>query len=285
MQDVRGLEISLRKTSGQFWTGFANYTYQSISGGWFGNNFEYENVTDQTNYAAQTDKSYQQVPVPSPYARVNISLFTPEDFGPHWGSFIPLGSFLLNVQFNWQAGSYTTYNPFGRYGINNNVQTTDNCDVQLRFSKAFDLRTVNVELFVDVYNVLNYKKMNMNSFSGTADEDSYMESLHLPKSDVYNNVPGNDRIGDYRANGADYQPVLWVSSLPPISSVIAGTIYYGAQTATYNEVTNGQWVEVDKARMDKILSTKAYIDMPNLTSFTFLNPRQIFFGMKLSFKI
>jgi hypothetical protein len=216
---------------------------------------------------------------------VNLSLFTPEDFGPHWGSFKPLGSFLLNVFFNWQAGSYVTYNPFARYGIFNNVQNTDNFDVQLRFSKTFDLRAVNVELFVDVYNALNYKKMNMNSFGGTSDYNSYMESLHLPKSDVYTNVPGDDRVGDFRANGTDYQPVLCVNYLPTISSAVPGTIYYDTQTMTYKEVTNGQWMPVDQTRMDKILSTKAYINMPNLTSFTFLNPRQIFFGIKLSVKI
>jgi len=225
------------------------------------------------------------VPVPSPYARVNFSLFTPEDFGPRWGSFRPLSRFLLNVFFNWQAGSYTTYNPFARFEINNNVQTTDNFDLQLRFSKTFDLRSVNVELFVDVYNALNYKKMNMNSFSSTSDHDSYLASLHLPKSDVYNNVPGDDRVGDYRANGVDYQPVSSVKFMPPLSSAIVGTIYYDTQTGTYKEVANNQWVEVDKARMDKILSTKAYIDMPNITSFTFLNPRQIYFGIKLSVKI
>jgi outer membrane receptor protein involved in Fe transport len=283
--DVRGLEISLRKTSGQFWTGFANYTYQSTSGGYFGDNTQFLNLTEQTNYDARTDRSYQQVPVPSPYARVNLCLFTPNDFGPQWGSFRPLGSFLLNVFFNWQAGSYVTYNPFARYGIFNNVQNTDNFDVQLRFSKAFDLSTVNVELFVDVYNALNYKKMNMNAFSSTSDHDSYMESLHLPKSDVYTNVPGDDRVGDFRANGTDYQPVLCVNYLPTISSAVLGTIYYDTQTMTYKEVTNGQWMPVDQTRMDKILSTKAYINMPNLTSFTFLNPRQIFFGIKLSVKI
>ena len=283
--DVRGLEISLRKTSGQFWTGFANYTYQSTSGGWFGDNVQNQDLTQQTHYTDQTDKSYLQVPVPSPYARVNFSLFTPEDFGPRWGSFRPLSRFLLNVFFNWQAGSYTTYNPFARFEINNNVQTTDNFDLQLRFSKTFDLRSVNVELFVDVYNALNYKKMNMNSFSSTSDHDSYLASLHLPKSDVYNNVPGDDRVGDYRANGVDYQPVSSVKFLPPLSSAIVGTIYYDTQTGTYKEVANNQWVEVDKARMDKILSTKAYIDMPNITSFTFLNPRQIYFGIKLSVKI
>jgi outer membrane receptor protein involved in Fe transport len=283
--DVRGLEISLRKMSGRFWTGFANYTYQSTSGGWFGDNVQLQNLTDQTNRNAQTDRSYLQVPVPSPYARINLSLFTPDDFGPQWGSFSPLGGFLLNVFFNWQSGYYTTYNPFARYGINNNVQTTDDFDMELRFSKAIAFSAVNVELFVDVNNALNYKSMNMNSFSGTSDRDSYMESLHLPKSDVYYNVPGDDRVGEYREDGVKYQPVLSVKYLPALTDVIAGTIYYDIPTATYKEVTNGQWVEVDKARMNKILSDKAYINMPNITSFTFLNPRQIFFGIKVSVKI
>ena len=83
-----------------------------------------------------------------------------------------------------------------------------------------------------------------------------MASLHLPKSDVYNNLPGDDRVGDYRANGVDYQPVLSVIFLPPITSAIPGTIYYDAPTATYKEVSNGQWVDVDKAAMDKILITQ-----------------------------
>ena len=157
--------------------------------------------------------------------------------------------------------------------------------MELRFSKAIAFSAVNVELFVDVNNALNYKSMNMNSFSGTSDRDSYMESLHLPKSDVYYNVPGDDRVGEYREDGVKYQPVLSVKYLPALTDVIAGTIYYDIPTATYKEVTNGQWVEVDKARMNKILSDKAYINMPNITSFTFLNPRQIFFGIKVSVKI
>ena len=48
---------------------------------------------------------------------------------------------------------------------------------------------------------------------------------------------------------------------------------------------NGKWSEVDGGRMQQILDDKAYIDMPNNSSFDFLNPRQIFFGINLSFKL
>ncbi|MEJ2055458.1 MAG: hypothetical protein P8X42_16195, partial [Calditrichaceae bacterium] len=53
----------------------------------------------------------------------------------------------------------------------------------------------------------------------------------------------------------------------------------------YLQRIDGDLVEVDSKRMDKILEDKAYIDMPNNTSFNFLNPRQIFFGINISFNL
>jgi len=46
---------------------------------------------------------------------------------------------------------------------------------------------------------------------------------------------------------------------------------------------NTSWVRVDQATIDKINKDKAYIDMPSVSTFWFLNPRQLFFGLKLSF--
>ena len=51
------------------------------------------------------------------------------------------------------------------------------------------------------------------------------------------------------------------------------------------DYVDGTWVELSKSRMDKILKDKAYIDMPNQTSFNFLNPRQWFFGLEMSFEL
>jgi hypothetical protein len=48
---------------------------------------------------------------------------------------------------------------------------------------------------------------------------------------------------------------------------------------------NGNWSEVESSRMQKVLDDKAYIDMPNNSSFDFLNPRQVFFGFNITFKL
>ena len=45
------------------------------------------------------------------------------------------------------------------------------------------------------------------------------------------------------------------------------------------------WSEVDGGKMQQILDDKAYIDMPNNSSFDFLNPRQVFFGVNISFTL
>jgi len=40
---------------------------------------------------------------------------------------------------------------------------------------------------------------------------------------------------------------------------------------------------VDQAKIDQVLKDKAYIDMPNQSTWWFLDPRRITFGLKLSF--
>ena len=59
--------------------------------------------------------------------------------------------------------------------------------------------------------------------------------------------------------------------------------YYETSTSRYMEYANNAWQPVEKARLDKLLKNKAYIDMPNQTYFNFLYPRQIFFGITVSF--
>ncbi|MCB0315134.1 MAG: hypothetical protein KDH84_18055, partial [Calditrichaeota bacterium] len=79
----------------------------------------------------------------------------------------------------------------------------------------------------------------------------YLESLHFDWEDGAEH--GNDRIGDVRDPDVAYEP-------------------YNPGDPTKSE-----------ADLQRILDTKAYIDMPNLTYFTFLNPRYVRWGIKLSF--
>jgi hypothetical protein len=114
---------------------------------------------------------------------------------------------------------------------------------------------------MDIYNVLNLKYMSGSTFDGFVrgpDFDAYMKSLHLPAfpADVarqmgYTNIPGSDRPGDYR------------------------TVPYEPYDPNDPSPSHKQYV----------LDNKAYIVMPNETTFAFLNPAQYFFGLRLSYDL
>jgi hypothetical protein len=75
-----------------------------------------------------------------------------------------------------------------------------------------------------------------------------------------------------------------------LSGLSAGTIstsfiYYETSTGRYVQYVNNQWVDVDKNRLNKILNDKSYIEMPKLDFFSFLNPRNIYFGVKVSMEL
>ena len=286
-EDIRGVELTVRKNAGRWWTFFGNYTYQVTSRGHFGRDQVYQNPSDQKRYDEATVNLYQERPSPSPYARFNITLNTPMDFGPKVATIPVLGGYSMNFLFTWRAGGYRTYNPLTAAGITNNVQDTDYLNTVLRFSKTFQFNKFRIQAFVDINNLFNYKRMSLANFGGKNDDGVlYWQSLHLPKSEAYDNIPGDDRYGDYRKAGVDYQPIEGRSMINYNSFIgESGVIYYDKSTEVYMEYVDEAWTAVEKNRMNKILDEKAYIDMPNADSFTFLNPRQIFFGLRVSFDL
>ena len=106
---------------------------------------------------------------------------------------------------------------------------------------------------MDIENLFNYKYMSEAGFADIYDRDSYLESLNFSWETGVQK--GNDRVGDYRPVGVAYDPL---ESNPANDSDI-------------------------KARNDKRKENKSYIDMPNITSLTFLNPRRFTFGLKIGF--
>jgi outer membrane receptor protein involved in Fe transport len=287
-KDIRGFELTLRKNRGRYWTAFGNYTYQVTTRGHFGTQILYQDPSEQKRENEKTQNLYQERPMPSPYARANVTLYSPAEFGPGPVGFKPLGDWTLSLIFDWEAGAWGTHNPMNPL-VQFNVQQKDVFDTQLRFVKSFKMKGVNFQLFADVYNALNHRQMSLNAFGGRAgDYEDYMNSLHLPGSTAYNNIPGDDRIGEYRKDGVDYQPMYWRGSIDINGDRgVPGEIYYNSASGKYMEDTDGNkaWREVGNGRIDRILKDKAYINMPNKTSFTFLNPRQIFFGMRITFDL
>ena len=82
-----------------------------------------------------------------------------------------------------------------------------------------------------------------------------------------------------------YQPIEYVNGLESITSPSTNAYYYDAVSGGYYQWTNGAWEAVSGSRMDYVLDNKAYIDMPNLSYMTFLNPRDVFFGIKFNINL
>jgi len=294
--DIRGFEFTLRKSSGRWVSGFLNYTYQVRKAGNFGYQQVYENPFDNRQYQERATDVYLQRPVPQPYATGNLNFHIPADYNKLTVLGVnPLSNLNISLIANWQAGPKLTYNPKQIQGLINNVQKKAFYDITLRANKLFTFKKLKFDLFVEISNLLNTKFLNVGQFIGTSgypdfgpfwdfhDYSAYMESLHLSESDAYDNIPGDDKIGDYRKEGVAYQPIEFYNER--LESGEAGVIYYDRNTDQYLEYVDDSWQGVDKGRMNKILDDKAYIDMPNMTSFHFLNPRAVFFGLRISFDL
>ncbi len=300
--DIRGFEIELRKNRGDWVTGFVNYTYMVSSSGYFGYLSSYEHPIDQRTYQnANKSNIEQNKPIPQPYARANIDFFTPTGWGPQLGGVSVLDQIRLSVLAAWSSGRYITWTGGGsvKPGYLNNLQWNDVFNVDIRLSKTIDVGPVGLELFVDVYNIFNIKYMNYDraGFRNLDDYDKYMKSLHMNNDKVgefskddsdpesYSNIPGSDTPGDFRNLDVPYQPIEYINGLQSISSPNTSAYYYDGVTKGYYQWTNGAWEKVSDSRMDYVLDNKAYIDMPNLNYMTFLNPRDVFFGIKFNINL
>ncbi len=249
--DIRGFEVTISKVRGSWITGFINYTYDVGSSGYFGLTQYWQDVNAQRAYVQQNP--YQSKPHPQPYARANITFMSPKDFGPDVMGINPLGDISFTMLGRWQAGSYATYNPNAIPGIVDNVQWKDSYNIDVRLMKGINVAGYGILVYMDVTNIFNFKHLSYAGFSNQYDYDDYLRSLCFSWEEGDNK--GDDRIGEYRPNGVEFDPLEPNPNNDP------------AITARNND---------RKAR-------KSYIDMPDVTSVTFLNPRSFTFGIRLSF--
>lgn len=281
-EDIRGFELTLRKNPGRWWSGFVTYTYQVNTAGLFGKREIWQDPSQQRKYDERTTEQYQDKPLPQPWANALIDLHTPMQFGPQLLGMHPLEKWGVSILSRWRAGNYYTW-PSRSTAVRYNLQMRDNFNTDIRLSKTLKVSDyTDVSLLMDVYNVFNNKQMSMVSFYNFDDYENYFSSLHLPRSDAYDNIVGDDKPGDYRKTGVPYQPII------PVGGVVGvepkeRAIYYDRSTGKYMEHDGMEWNEVSKSRMNKIIDDKAYIDMPNQSSFNFLYPRDIYIGLRMRF--
>ncbi|MBF8295325.1 MAG: TonB-dependent receptor [Bacteroidetes bacterium] len=286
-EDVRGFEITLRKNRGNWIQGFVNYTYMVSTSGRFGWARYYQNAVDQRNY--ERTNPVQSKPIPQPYARANIDFFIPQDFGPKFAGINPLADWRLSVLASWSAGFYFTWVGGGSFpGVSNNVQWADSYGMDIRLSKNFQLfDRVNLMLFMDVNNVLNIKQLTTSGFVDGTDYDRYLKSLHLPESFnvYYGQIPGDDTPGNYRKEGVAYQPMVFTKNLSEVATKYTTPIYYEHSSHQYYRWVNNAWKQADQGEVDQVLEDKAYIHMPTQDWWNFLNPRDFYFGLRMSFDL
>ena len=292
-QDVRGVELTFSRSRGRWIQGFVNYTYMVDTFGWFGFDEVNENQTIQREFEnsdAERRRAFSQ-PAPRPFARLNVDVLTPTDFGPGTGGFRPLADWRISFIGVWRQGPKFTWTGGGSIpGVQDNVASVDFWNLDLRLAKNFTMGSARAQFFVDVFNALNTKRLTLTS-AGTSfvgfidgnDQNSYFRSLHLPESDDYNNIPGDDKIGMFREYDVPYQPMTRITERSVESNPDPGTIYYEASTDEFIVFQEGDWRAADPGRVDEVLDDRAYIDMPNQSFLTFLNPRNVYLGLRLSF--
>ena len=286
-EDIRGFEVTLSRNRGRWVQGFVNYTYMVFTSGYFSLRRNFENPTAQREFS-ESDTERRRAssrPIPRPYARINLDFFTPDDFGPSIGSHALLGSWRISVIGDWQKGAKYTWTGGGAIpGVINNVSFLDYWNANLRFTKNITVAGKRAQFFVDIFNVLNTRRLSFNGFIDGNDQLSYLRSLHLPESDDYQtNIPGNDKIGTYRKYNVPYQPMQRIPARENITAPKEGVIYWEYDSRQYLVYDDGAWGPADTYVVDQAIRDKAYIDMPNQSFLTFLDPRDIYWGIRLSF--
>ncbi|MDO8551029.1 MAG: carboxypeptidase-like regulatory domain-containing protein, partial [Ignavibacteria bacterium] len=154
-EDIRGFEITLTKNRGDWIRGFINYTYMVSTNGFFALPRYSENPAVQREIERTTSAFYQDKPVPQPYGRANIDLFTPLGFGPELGGIHILEDVVVNILASYSAGRYFSWTGPGatQPGFDNNIQWSDFYNVDLRISKGFIFGLIRFEFFMDIFNV------------------------------------------------------------------------------------------------------------------------------------
>ncbi len=291
-QDIRGLEIELKKRMGNWFTGFVNYTNQIYTSGRFGVRKNYEDPAAQSEYNKDAMNQDQYKPKPRPRVNFNLTLKTPQDFGPTILGYKIISDWNTSFKGYWKAGSYVSWGNVA--GVTNNIQWRDSYNIDLRISKTYNFGATHITLLAEAFNVFNFKHLSGASYGeaymSVGDSRDYLESLHFLES-VYEelgrkHLSGDDRPGDYRKSNVEYQAMQYTNDYPK-TNISNSTIYYIASTGNYEQYSaaNDTWEIISDSDIDKLLDDKAYIDNPNKESFMFLSPRDIYFGIKVSFDI
>ncbi len=165
-QDIRGIEMKITKRIGRFFTGWINMNYLISTKGYYGYQvYNQDPLAAYLSYAAAKEQ-----PQTTPSFIANLNFHTPKD----WGQL--KGDWILSINQYWTKGAKVIYNPTGlpTREVNTIYYWADNYSTNLRLSKSLKLtESINLRLYMDVRNVFNYERLNINVLNSAERERYY----------------------------------------------------------------------------------------------------------------
>lgn len=258
-QSIRGLQFTIEKRVGKFWTGWFNYDYEIYGRGKLGFQTFFEDSTRAPSALSYASENRSMVPMPR--FNVGVDLHTHSQFGPSFGRIYPMADMNLNLLFWWRSQPTYTYTSPDKKGWKAPYAPLDNMKwkahyaTNLVFTKRFSIgKAVTPVFYVEIYNLFNTKNMFRNGFGGSTER--YIELLLLDKygDDGIDNI--DDLIERLDEEGRSIDELI-------------------------NKVRFGDKGDLAE---EAIVSENQVISSPSDTPFKlYINPRQIWIGLRLEF--
>ncbi|UCD36911.1 MAG: carboxypeptidase-like regulatory domain-containing protein [Fidelibacterota bacterium] len=178
-----------------------------------------------------------------PRVSANVSFHTPKNWGPQFFGIDWLGGWMISVLPEWRQGNLFTHNPADIRNLSNNLRWPDYYMVDFKMSKTVAVGGTHLDLYVDVHNILNLKVSQMDEEWAFRTETDKDNYLNSLRLDIYD----SDEYDSMR----DKNPGMFIPG---------------------ND-------KVGELRSEK----KPYINDPDNMMFLYDLPRDIWFGLKISF--
>ncbi len=246
-RDVRGIEafLELRRGILSYFSGWFSFNYLVSSGANYGFDRFFEDPIRQPRLS-NTQVSNPDV---RPIIKGSLSFQLPENFrGPRLGEVSLLGGLNVSLTYTWRRGRQFTWNPAQVPLVEDNLRWNPYQRWDMRLTKSlFRAGSYETSFYIDVTNLFNMR--NMSSFSG---------------SDLDNHVGWAwDSHKWWKSERRDYMESLGYTAENQVPADPDGN---------FNNTigTPGDW-------------NNDQIDLPAFSPWTFLERRDVFFGIRVSY--
>ena len=196
--DIVGLEFTLYKRFGRFFSGWARTEFMGQKEGVIGVPQKYlpgdpQAVSEFNTFSYPNDRLWDW----QPGVLLNLDFHTPNDWGPDIFGSQALAGWRLNAIIDWKSGAKFTWNPELNPQVYHNMQHINHFMTDIFLSRAFTVFDSKVTAYVDIHNLFNRKVLNVGILRGLTQD---------PSSEIYkyyDSLKEGDRVGDYKQSYID----------------------------------------------------------------------------------